>query len=430
MPVASIGDLGGVPFADGHDLLTGALTVPEIGGSVSALMVTYNRCPFDPTARGRDNPLTWALDTLLAQAAGALREIVIVDDGSTDHTPAVIGRYTEADIPVAVLALRNEHRQGATLARNTAIAAATGDLLLFGDDDCIFRPHYAAGAAYVLDRVRRSDPAACGVTLPFYYRALQPRERAPIADIGRLEVDTARFSTRFHAYPAEYGAGPPLLDARTRLLAPFPVQLVNGTCLLDAAAVRKIGGFADLTAWRTSYSDHLTLAADLTAAGGHLYHCPDPRLSAPHLKFGAKGRFALAEQDLATPIAALDRPFGTLVELAATPRTDTGCRIEHREFLIDMIGSFFAFFAERSYTGAHAWATRAYDEFVEAGIVHSLSIDRTPARQVRCELWRIGLRKGARLAVGRSPASAPGVCHQTLLDDITSGVGEARIDLR
>lgn len=428
--MACIEDFGGAPFGDGDDPLTDALTVPEISGRVSALIVTYNRCPFDPKAREGDNPLTWSLDTLLAQAAGALREIVIVDDGSTDHTPAVLDRYTAADTRLPVVSLRNEHRQGATLARNSAIAAATGELLLFGDDDCIFRSHYAAGAAYVLDRLRRSDRAACGVTLPFYYRALRPREQVPLAEIGRLEVDSARFSTRFHAYPAEYGTHPPLLDGPARLLAPFPVQLVNGTCLLDAAAVRGIGGFADLTAWRTSYSDHLTLAAELTAAGGRLYHCPDQRLSAPHLKFGAKGRFPLAEQDLATPIVSLGRPFGELVELAVTPRTDTGCRTDPREFFIDMIGSFFAFFAERSYAGAHAWATRVYREFVQAGIVHSLSIDRTPAHHERRELWRVGLRKGARFAVRRIPSVAPSDSHQALLDDITRGLGEARIHSR
>jgi GT2 family glycosyltransferase len=428
--VAGIGDLGDAPFGDGDRALTDVLAVPEIARRVSALIVTYNRCPFDPMARGRDNPLTWALDTLLAQAAGALREIVIVDDGSTDHTPTVIERYTAADTPVPVISLRNERRRGATVARNAAIAAATGELLLFGDDDCIFRPNYAAGAAYVLDRLRHSDRAACGVTLPFYYRALQPRERVPIDEIGLLDIDTARFSTRFHAYPTEYGTHPPLLDHRTRLLAPFPVQLVSGTCLLDAAAVRGIGGFADLAAWRTSYSDHLTLAAELTDAGKRLYHCPDPRLSAPHLKFGAKGRFALAEQDLATSIVSLDRPFGELVQLAAMPRTDTGCRTDHWEFFIDMIGSFFAFFAERSRAGAHAWATRVYREFVAAGIVHSLSIDRTPGCGERRELWRIGLRKGARLAARRLPRAGPGAPYQALLDDITRSLGEARIHSR
>lgn len=430
MPIAAIGDLDRPAFAGTPDSLTDALEVPEIRRRVSALVVTYNRCPFDPGTRARDNPLTWALDTLLTQQAGALREIVVVDDGSTDHTPAIIDRYAAADTPVAILSIRNERRRGATLARNTAITAATGDLLLFGDDDCIFRPHYAAGAAYALDRLRRTDPTACGVTLPFYYRALHPRELMPIAEIGRLELDTARFSTRFHAYPAEYAPHPPLLDDRTGLLAPFAVQLVNGTCLLDAEAVRDVGGFADLTAWRTSYSDHLTLAAELTAAGGHLYHCPDPRLSAPHLKFGANGRFRLDEQDLATPIASLDRPFATLVALAATPRTDTGCRTDHREFFIDMIGSFFAFFAARSYTGARAWATRTYREFVEAAIVHSLSIDHTPAQPERRDLWRNALLKGARFTTRRLPAAAAPIPLQALLDDITSSVGEPRIHSR
>ncbi|MGH8883582.1 MAG: hypothetical protein ACRDYX_00065 [Egibacteraceae bacterium] len=216
-------------------------------------------------------------------------------------------------------------------------------------------------------RLRQADSDTCGVTLPFYYRALWPRQIVAAAEIGRLQPETASFSTRFHAYPAEYLPTPPRLDEASGLLAPLPVQLVNGTCLLDAKAVRLIGGFADLSAWRTSYSDHLTLAADLTAAGGHLYHCPDPRLAAPHLKFGARGRFPIAAEDLDTPVEGLGRPFGELVALSQVPRTDTGCRTSPRDFFVEMIGSFFAFFTARSPAGGHAWGVRMHTEFVDAG---------------------------------------------------------------
>ena len=120
-----------------------------------------------------------------------------------------------ADTPVPVRTIRRQVHGGACAARNDAIDAASGRWLLFGDDDCVFQPHYAAGAAYTLARLTEADPAACGVTLPFYYRALRPRDVVPTAQIGRLEPDTAWFSTRFHAFPAEY------LGARGRFpLAP------------------------------------------------------------------------------------------------------------------------------------------------------------------------------------------------------------------
>lgn len=409
------------------DQLNEALTIPETTRRVSAVLATYNRCPFDPATHPVDNPLTWALDTLLAQAGGALREIIVVDDASTDHTPDVLARYTGDARPVPVVAIRQDRHCGATIARNTAIGAAAGDLLLFGDDDCVFRPHYAAGAAYLFTRLRQSDPDTCGVTLPFYYRALWPRETVPTAEIGRLQPETARFSTRFHAYPAEYLPTPPLLDEASGLVAPLRVELINGTCLLDAEAVRQVGGFADLSAWQNSYSDHLTLAADLAAAGGHLYHCPDPRLAAPHLKFGARGRFPIAVEDLDTPVEGLGRAFGELVALSEVPRTDTGCRTSPREFFVEMIGSFFAFFATRSPIGGQAWGVRTHAEFVDAGIVHSLSVDATPGHAERLCLWREGLRRGARFAAEHPAPGVPPADVQAVLDTITATVRQPRI---
>jgi hypothetical protein len=58
------------------------------------VIATNNRCPFDPASgRLRDNPLTWALDSLLAQAGQAGAEIVVADHGSSEHTQAVLGTY-------------------------------------------------------------------------------------------------------------------------------------------------------------------------------------------------------------------------------------------------------------------------------------------------------------------------------------------------
>jgi hypothetical protein len=58
------------------------------------------------------------------------------------------------------------------------------------------------------------------------------------------------------------------------------VELIGGTAIVAAEKLSAAGGFADLSVWPASYSDHLHLSADLTDAGGHLYHCPDPRLAA------------------------------------------------------------------------------------------------------------------------------------------------------
>ncbi len=59
-------------------------------------------------------------------------ELLLVDDGSTDGSPAICDRFASADDRVRVLHKRNE---GVSVARNEAIAAARGVYLQFCDAD-------------------------------------------------------------------------------------------------------------------------------------------------------------------------------------------------------------------------------------------------------------------------------------------------------
>lgn len=397
-------------------------------GSVSAVLATYNRCPFDPAAgRLRDNPLTWALDTLRGQVGHVLAEIIVIDDGSTDHTPAVLDLYRS--LPgVPVRAVRLPAHTGAYAARNAAVAVASCRWLLFGDDDCAFTPYAAAGAAHTMHVLREQNSATGAVMLPFYYRALRPHQTRPVAGIGRLDPTRGSFTTHFHTWPTEYRDNPPRLDSSSGLVAPLPVELIGGTALLDADALRRAGGFVDLSSWASSYSDHLHLSADLTDVGTRLWHCPDPRLGAVHLKWGATGRYPLAVEDLTTTVPILDRPLSDLVTLAAQPRADTGCRVADRVFHEEMIGSFLAFFAGRSLPGAARWALRCWHDFVDQGVVYSASIAEAPPAEQRVAAWRTGLARGARAAAGVQlrPRRAAGELA-LVLDQVCAEVGQPPI---
>lgn len=66
-------------------------------------------------------------------------EVVVVDDGSTDETPRVLapGRW-----PFALRAVRQDANRGRAAARNCGIAASTGDLIVFLDDDMEVAPRF------------------------------------------------------------------------------------------------------------------------------------------------------------------------------------------------------------------------------------------------------------------------------------------------
>jgi len=94
--------------------------MPEL----SVIIPTYNR-----VAR-----LQRVLTALTEQYDPATNfEVIVISDGSTDGTLAYL---SEAAFPFSLRALHQEN-QGAAAARNLGIQAATGDLILFLDDDVL-----------------------------------------------------------------------------------------------------------------------------------------------------------------------------------------------------------------------------------------------------------------------------------------------------
>ena len=86
--------------------------------------------------RDRAEMLRGAVEAVLAQRYPEL-ELIVVDDGSRDHTPSVTAGLGSG---AGVLVLRNAEPRGPAAARNAAAELAHGELLLFEDDDCRGEP--------------------------------------------------------------------------------------------------------------------------------------------------------------------------------------------------------------------------------------------------------------------------------------------------
>jgi len=99
-----------------------------------------------------------AIDSALAQTVSAF-EIIVVDDGSTDETPAVLARYA-----ARVRVLRQENR-GLSAARNAGLAAAHGKFVSFLDADDVMAPTKLAAQLEVLERSHAFGWTYCDVLM-------------------------------------------------------------------------------------------------------------------------------------------------------------------------------------------------------------------------------------------------------------------------
>jgi glycosyltransferase involved in cell wall biosynthesis len=101
---------------------------------ISAIIPAYNRAQF----------LGQTLDAIASQTEPP-DEIIVVDDGSTDNTAAIVAAF-----PANIRYIRINN-SGAPVARNVGAAQASGDWLWFCDSDDLWRPEYLARVRDLLD---------------------------------------------------------------------------------------------------------------------------------------------------------------------------------------------------------------------------------------------------------------------------------------
>jgi glycosyltransferase involved in cell wall biosynthesis len=101
--------------------------------------------------RNRAAMLGQALSSVVAQR-GVDLEAVVVDDGSTDATPAVVTGMGDRRLRL----IRHQHPQGVSAARNRGVAEAGGRWVAFLDDDDVWAPEKLASQLAAAERDDRA----------------------------------------------------------------------------------------------------------------------------------------------------------------------------------------------------------------------------------------------------------------------------------
>jgi glycosyltransferase involved in cell wall biosynthesis len=134
--------------------------------------------------RDRAERLAQLLASLRAQTLDpAGFEVIVVDDGSTDTTPAVL-RAAAAENGLRLRSIRRPDSRGPAAARNAGWRAARAPLVAFTDDDCVATPAWleeglaAARAAAVVQGRVDPNPAQLHLLGPFS-RTLEVHSAGP-----------------------------------------------------------------------------------------------------------------------------------------------------------------------------------------------------------------------------------------------------------
>lgn len=125
-----------------------------------------------------ENSVRKCVESLLKQS-WQNREIIFIDDGSTDSTPLILDEYPE----ITVFKTKN---RGPSHARNLGIERCHGDYIAFTDSDCIAEPDW----------------------LEELYKGFEKFPDSPVAGVGgdqKSPPDDSRFGKRVHEFLKSVG---------------------------------------------------------------------------------------------------------------------------------------------------------------------------------------------------------------------------------
>lgn len=224
-------------------------------GRVDVIIVSYNT---------RDD-LAACLSSLMASASTAIASVHVVDNGSSDGSPA----YVAATWPDVVLT-RLTDNVGFGAANNIAIRTSTAPLVLFLNSDTIVPP----GAIETLvERLTATDAVAAGPKLVDGHGRPEVSfgpMLSPVAEWRQRQLVRKAASER----PDDRAAIAALVNQER------VVDWVSGACLLARRDAVVAAGLFDERYFM--YEEDVDLCAALRQAGGHILFTP--RSEVRHLR--------------------------------------------------------------------------------------------------------------------------------------------------
>lgn len=243
--------------------------------AVSVLMACYNSEPF----------VGAALDSVCAQTFPDF-ELIVVDDGSTDNSAAIVQRYVGSRVRIV-----RQTNQGAAIARNVALRNSVGDFVLFLDSDDIISPKHLEALV--------SRAMACPGCI-----ALSRWDRF------RLDPTEATFPPR----PTEQDLpGPDWLELDWRDARPMTQ---SGMALLPRSLLERYGGWDE----RLTLHDDFEFFARMITRSNGMKFAPDARL---YYRSAVAGSLSSRKSRADVESAYLSFDLGTRHLLAAKDTAST-----------------------------------------------------------------------------------------------------------
>ena len=137
------------------------------------------------------------LDSILKQTLSDI-EVIVVNDGSTDNSLAIIREYQEKDRRIIVIDKKNA---GVGAARNDGIRAATGEFLAFMDPDDMYASDVVLRNCY--EAAQREGVLIAGGKIVYLYPDGSTEEETEKC-VDNLRI-SARGLTAYRDYQYDYG---------------------------------------------------------------------------------------------------------------------------------------------------------------------------------------------------------------------------------